>query len=84
MALRRITISHTIIIISEQRFSTVCNFKLIGDPVNPRIRFAEGSDALKEATESIVNDYINKDVDVTTQKDILSNIKSGHTHKTKV
>ena len=79
LALRRITISHTIIIISEQRFSTVCNFKLIGDRKS-RIRFAEGSDALKEATESIVNDYINKDVDVTTQKDILSNIKPQVIH----
>ena len=67
--------AHNNPIISEQRFSTVCNFKLIGDPVNSRIRFAEGSDALKEATESIVNDYINKDVDVTTTKDIFSNIK---------
>ena len=62
-------------IISEQRFSTVCNFRLIGDPVNSRIRFAEGDKKLQKATEEIVTDYINKDVSGIQSKDIFSNIK---------
>lgn len=62
-------------VISEQRFSTVCNFRLIGDPINSRILFADGDETLQQATEEIVLDYINKDIQGIESKDIFSNIK---------
>ena len=55
--------------------STVCNFRLIGDPINSQIRFADGDDALQQATEEIVTDYITKEVTGTSSKNIFSNIK---------
>lgn len=67
--------AHNHPVISEQRFSTVCNFRLIGDPINSRIRFADGDEQLQKATEDIVTDYIHKEVAVKESADIFSNIK---------
>lgn len=67
--------AHNNPIVTEQRFSTVCNFRLIGDPINSQILFADGDDALQQATEEIVTDYINKDVVGQSSKDIFSHIK---------
>jgi len=62
-------------VISEQRFSTVCNFRLIGDPLNSRILFADADDHMQQATEEIVKDYINKDIEGKESEDIFSYIK---------
>jgi hypothetical protein len=65
--------------IAMGRFSTVCNFRLLGDTQNSKIFFANASDKLVSETEKICQKYIDSDeiwIDsATKEKSIFSNIK---------
>lgn len=42
------------------RFSTVCNFRLLGDENDCSIKFAEGSEELESVCETINQDYVDR------------------------
>jgi len=50
--------AHSHEIFSYGRFSTVCNFRLLGDDSNSKILFSNGSQRLQEVSSSLAEEYV--------------------------